>query len=363
MSNRYIVIMAGGRGERFWPLSRLRRPKHLLPIVGDQPMISQTLARIGELVPPDHTLVVTNCEQRQAVLEILPQLPPENIVGEPMARDTAAAVGLSAVLVGRLDPQAAFAILPSDHVIQDEAGFRRCLATGFEAAENEPDALVTIGIRPDYPATGYGYIQRGSVAREVGGWPVYQVTRFVEKPDRDTASGYLRSGRFLWNAGMFISRVAAVKKALSTHAPKVWRPLQSIQDALQQGEDLEPLLSRHYPAIEKISIDYAVMEKAASVLVLESGFDWDDVGEWPAVARHFPHDEADNVIQGKGLVRSGRANIVVGDGSHLTVLLGVDDLIVVQTEDATLVCHRSQAQQIKDVVKELAALPEGEAFI
>ena len=346
--------MAGGKGERFWPQSRLRRPKHLLPIVGETPMLAQTLDRIGAVVPPERVLIIPNAEQRDAVLEVCPQLPPGNVIAEPVGRDTAAAVGLAAVLVGHRDPEAAFAMLPADHVIEDEAGFQSILEAAFVAAEAE-DALVTVGITAAYPATGYGYIHRGAVIGTAAGREVHAVQAFREKPDLETAGHYVASGEYLWNAGMFFWRVPVIAGQFSQHTPGLWAALGAIRAGLEAGAELAPLLAAHYPNLEKISVDYAIMEKAACVRVLESAFDWDDVGEWPAVERHYPRDSHGNVTRGKVLIINGGGNIVVNDGTHTTAVVGADNLIIVQTPDATLVCPKEKAQDIKQLVKALGA--------
>jgi mannose-1-phosphate guanylyltransferase len=353
---RYVVIMAGGKGERFWPQSRLSRPKHLLPIVGDEPMLTQTVKRLGSVVPPEQVLIVTNSEQREAVLEVCPMVPPENVIAEPVGRDTAAAVGLSTVLVENRDPEATFAMLPADHVIHDASGFQGILETAFAAAE-ESDALVTIGIKAAYPATGYGYIQRGEVAATVKGRPVYTVEAFKEKPDEPTAREYVDSGDYYWNAGMFFWRVPVIAAEFAAHTPDLWKALGAIRDGLAGGRDLDALLDEYYPGLEKISVDYAIMEKAKAVRVVESAFDWDDVGEWPAVARHYEPDTDGNVRKGDVVIHDGSGNIVLSDGTHTTALVGVDDLIVVHTGDATLVCRKDKAQDIKKLVKELGADP------
>jgi mannose-1-phosphate guanylyltransferase len=351
-TNRYVVIMAGGKGERFWPQSRLSRPKHLLPIVGEKPMLTQTVERLGEIVPPENVLIVTNAEQRDAVLDVCPMLPPENVVAEPVGRDTAAAVGLSTLLVAHRDPEAAFAMLPADHVIHDSAGFQSILDTAFSAAERE-DALVTVGIKAAYPATGYGYIERGEVVQTVDDRPVYVVEAFKEKPDAETAEAYVESGKYYWNAGMFFWRVPVISKEFEAHTPDLWKALGAIREGMEQGTELSTLLETHYPKLEKISVDYAIMEKAKAVRVIESDFDWDDVGEWPAVERHYAKDAKDNVARGDVVIQDGSGNIVMADKAHTVALVGVDDLIVVHTKDATLVCRKDKAQDIKKLVKAL----------
>jgi len=352
MSNRYIIIMAGGRGERFWPQSRLARPKHLQPIVGDKTMLAQTVDRVAALVPPENLIVITNAEQRAIILEDLPQLTPEQVVGEPVGRDTAAAVGLATVLIKAKDPNATYAILPADHVIHDGGAYRTVLDRAFTAAE-QTDSLVTIGIKPTEPATGYGYIQVGESQSEIDGVPVYNVQRFVEKPTLETAQSYVESGEYFWNAGMFIWKVGVIDQALKIHTPVLYEGLQRISSGLAAGDSLEALMGTVYPTLEKISVDFAIMEKASNVTMVESAFDWDDVGAWPAIERHYPKDEAGNVAKGTAVFAESTNNIVVSENGHLTAIIGVEDLIIVHTADATLVCHKDKAQEIKAIVKQL----------
>lgn len=359
MSNRYVVIMAGGSGERFWPQSRQARPKHLLPIVGERPMLAQTLARIGSLVPPENIFVITNAVQRPQVLEVCPQLPPQNVVGEPVGRDTSAAVGLATELVRARDPQGVLAMLPADAVIHDASGFRTILEAAFEAATGA-DVLVTIGIEPTSPATGYGYIHRGEPWRPVQGQSFYHVRRFVEKPDLERARGYLASGEYFWNAGMFVWTVAAIDAAFRAFLPDLHASLAKIGAALAANEPTEALLAREYPGLQKISVDYGIMEKAQNVVTVPAAFDWDDVGEWPAIARHYPQDANGNTVKGRAQFLNAHNNIVVSEDGHLTAVLGLDDVIVVRTADATLICPRSRAQDIKHLVKALAERKAGE---
>lgn len=355
MSKRYVVIMAGGRGERFWPMSRLARPKQLLPIVGDQAMLTQTVNRLSGLVDAKDVFVITNAEQRDAVLEVCPDLDPAKVIGEPVGRDTAAAVGLAAILVRREDPDATFAMLPADAVIHDAAGLCATLETAFQAAETQP-VLTTVGITADFPATGYGYIQQGDKLGDYAERAVFNVKRFVEKPDLETAESYLKSGDYFWNAGMFIWSVSSIVAELKKNTPTLWSALQAIDAGLQAGEGVDPLLAEHYPNLEKISVDYAIIEKATNVVMVESGFDWDDVGEWPAVARHYPADESGNVVRGIAELAESKGNIVFSsDDEHLVALLGVEDLIVVKTDDATLICHKDKAQDLKELVKTIGA--------
>ncbi len=360
--NRYVVIMAGGKGERFWPVSRLSRPKHLLPIVGDKPMLRQTVDRLEGLVPAEHVIIVTNKEQEAAIREICPDLPAENIVSEPVGRDTAPAVGLAALLVKKRDPEAIFAMLPADHVIHDVEGFQKVMDSGFELAE-AGEVLITIGIAPTHPATGYGYIHKGEMKGSSSQTPAYKVQKFVEKPDTETAQQYLDSGEYYWNAGMFIWSVHSIYKSIEQFNPGLFASLNEIESLTHSGTSLENALADIYPTLEKISIDYSVMEKADNVETIESNFDWDDVGEWPAIERHSDKDEAGNLLSGLGLVSNCSNNIIYNDGERVTAIYGVDELIVVHTADATLICPKSKAQEIKKLVKQLGADARFESFL
>ena len=353
MKNRYVVIMAGGKGERFWPQSRLRRPKHLLPIVGDGPMLSQTIERLDGLVPPERVYVITNAEQRDAVLECCPSLLPDKVIGEPEGRDTAAAVGLAALLVEAQGEDSAFALLPADHVIENHEGFRSVLEAAFEAAE-EDLSLVTIGIKPDFPATGYGYLCRGEELNAENGRVLSQVDRFVEKPDLAKAEEYLQAGHYYWNAGMFVWRPSVILSALGKYAPELSAGLAELKEDWKLSGSLAESMSKVYPTLEKISIDFAVMEKAEGVVMLESAFDWDDVGEWPAIARHYAKDDSGNVFKGMGVAIDSTENLTFSEDGHCISLLGVKDLIVVQSADATMICHKDCAQQVKELAQQVS---------
>jgi mannose-1-phosphate guanylyltransferase len=358
MSQRFVVILAGGKGERFWPLSRQSRPKQLLPIVGDQPMLAQTLTRVGRVVPPKNILIITNAAQAKAVRKVCPGLPARNIIAEPVGRDSGPAVGLAAALVEQVAPRGVFAILAADHVIHDEAAFRRDLQEAFRVAEADP-VMVTIGIVPTGPVTGYGYIKTPHRSAKKASSRVRPVERFVEKPDLATARRYLASGDYLWNAGMFVWSVPVVFQAFAEHAPVLDAGLRGLRRELAAGRPLAGVLKRVYPQLERISVDYALLEKARNVVVLPASFDWDDVGEWPAIARHQAADSSGNVLRGRALVEQGSGNIVVAEGKQLVAILGAENLIVVQTADATLVCPRDRAQDIKALLKRLAADPAG----
>jgi mannose-1-phosphate guanylyltransferase len=352
MIERFVVIMAGGKGERFWPQSRLRRPKQLLPIIGNSPMLNQTVERLSGFVPLENVLVLTNDLQRDAVMEVCPQLKEENVVAEPKGRDTTAAVALASFLVKQRNPEGVFAILPADHIIYDKTSFHSVLESAFLAAERNR-VLVTIGIVPTEPATGYGYIQQGEEIEKIEGHSICRVERFVEKPDLETAKRYVDSSEYLWNGGMFIWQVQAIEEALERYVPELFTGFLKIGKMIEEGASLLKALSEIFPSLQKISVDYAIMENADNVVTVPANFDWDDVGEWSAIVRHSEADSKGNVTKGAVMIEEGSSNLVVSSEDHLVALVGVKDLIVVKTKDATLVCHRSDAQKIKHLVEKL----------
>src|SRR5881392_2777510 len=334
----YALILAGGSGERFWPLSRRARPKQLLRLVAKQTLLEQAVARLEGLIPPERLLILTNVDQEAAVRELLPQLPKENIVAEPAKRDTAAAVALGAGWVAARDHSATMIVLPADHVINDTAAFQKTL-TAAAAAADETGALVTIGIKPTWACPGYGYIEHGEAMRlrNVGDEiAVHRVVRFREKPNADLAESFLRKGNFRWNAGMFVWSVPTVLSEFNRHAPE----LADFISQLRGPEDFEKVVHTRFSKLPRISFDYAIMEKADRVLVVEASFDWDDVGSWQAVARYFKNDEHGNAANGALTTLNSSNNIVFEEDGTTIALLGVHDLIVVRTQDALLICHR-----------------------
>lgn len=357
-SEPFVVIIAGGKGERFWPQSRAARPKHLLPVVGDTPLLTQTLKRVKAIAPAKNTFVITSAVQVREVAKVCRGLiPAANVVAEPAGRDTAAAVGLAAALVGARDPRGVFAVLPADHVIHDTKAYQADLRAAFAAA-GAAEVMVTIGIPPTEPATGFGYVQRGGEWGRVGEGKtakvVYDVKRFVEKPKLEVAQRYLKSGDYWWNAGMFIWSVPVVEAAFAAHAPELDAGLAKIRAALKKNRPLAATLAKVYPTLRKISVDYALLEKSTNVVTIPATFDWDDVGAWPAVAKHFEADAAGNVARGDVLVEQAAGNIVFTEKGHVVTLLGVDDLVVVHTADATLVMPKAKAQDIKALLAKVA---------
>ena len=340
----HVLILAGGSGERFWPYSRRARPKQLLKLFSDRTMLEETIARLGDAAPPERIYVLTNREQEAAVRAACPQLPPDNIVAEPAKRDTAPAVALGVGLVLRRNPQAVMAVLPADHLIADAASFRRDLLAGARVAA-ETGALLTIGIKPTWACPGFGYIEQG--ARVGQGDPaIFEVKRFREKPAPEMAEAFLKQGNFRWNAGMFVWSIPAIMGELAKQAPE----LAAFVARLRTAPELAPLLETEFPRLPKISVDYAIMEKAARVLELEAGFDWDDVGSWVAVSKYLAKLDGGNTANCPATVMDAANNIVFSAGRKHVALAGVRDLIVIDTGDALLVCHRSEAENIKKLV-------------
>src|SRR5436305_78004 len=348
MSNPiYALILAGGSGERFWPLSRRNRAKQLLRLVSERTLLEETVARLEGFVPTERVLVLTNIEQEKGVRDLLEGFPKENIIAEPAKRDTAAAVALGSGWVAARDHSATMLTLPADHVITDRAAFQETMKTAAAAAE-QLGALVTIGIKPTWACPGFGYIEQGTPIKlpDASKIAVHRVIRFREKPNVDLAESFLRKGNFHWNAGMFVWSVPTVLSEFNRHAPE----LADFISQVRSPKDLDQILHERFAKLPRISFDYAIMEKAEHVLVIEASFDWDDVGSWQAVARYFKKDEHGNAANGALTALDSSDNIIFNDGETTIALLGVHNLIVVRTGDAILICHRHQAEKIKNLV-------------
>jgi mannose-1-phosphate guanylyltransferase len=346
----YVLILAGGSGERFWPLSRRSRPKQLLSLFSAETLLEATLRRLAGLVPTENVLILTNAEQEAGVRRLCPALPAENIVAEPAKRDTAAAIALGVGWVSMRAPGATMIVLPADHLIQDTAGFQATLRVAAAAAET--GELVTIGIKPTWACPGFGYIEVGNSATipdAPAGPPVSDVVRFREKPNAELAEQFLRQGNFRWNAGMFIWSIPAVLSAFNRHAPE----LGDFIGRIHRTGDLAALIADEFPRLPKISIDYAIMEKAGRVLMVESGFDWDDVGSWTAIAKYLTAEGDGNRTNSPLKSLEAGDNIVFSEQKKTVALLGVRDLIVVETADALLICSRHEAEKIKQLVTQV----------
>lgn len=347
----HAFILAGGRGTRFWPLSRRRRPKQFLDFTGEGSLLALTVSRLSPLIPPERQWVLTATDLVDAVREAVPQIPAEQVLAEPVGRNTAPAVGLAAAILAERGEDPAFAVLPSDHLIQPGAAFRDCLGQALELASTEP-WLMTFGVRPDRPETGYGYIEVGE--RVDAASSIHRVAAFVEKPDRERATAYLDSGRHLWNSGMFCWRASTVLDGLAAHAPDVLSVVRGIAGAGPAGTaGFAAALENSFASAPAISVDYALMEKARNVVVVEATFEWNDVGHWLAMRELWPDAGGGNAARGEVLAVDATRNIVYGPG-RLTALIGLEDHVVVTTDDVTLVCPASRAQDVKLALERLA---------
>jgi mannose-1-phosphate guanylyltransferase len=341
---RIAVVMAGGRGTRFWPRSRSHRPKQFLAMVGEETLLSQTVQRLKPRFPDRHIFIVTTEELAAETRRMLPQLPPENVLVEPEGRNTAPCLALALVAIERAHPDGVMVVLSADHYISDRATFQEDIETAVHHAAEEHD-LVTFGIRPTYPETGYGYIEtagQGKVVRAVA---------FKEKPSQEKALEYLASGRHYWNAGMFVWTLKDLRAEMLRHCPEVLSPLDAWTAA---GGDPSTLASA-YRQLPKLSIDYALMEKSSRVAVVPARFPWSDVGSWPALVEFHRPDEAGNVTVGETILLDS-ANCAFFGGKRLIAASGLRDLIVVDEEDALLICHRDKAQDVKIIVERLEKL-------
>ena len=342
------LIMAGGRGERFWPKSRKSLPKQFLSLTDDgRTMIQLTVERIRPLIDLEDIYISTNRAYRGLVMEQLPGIPPENILCEPVGRNTAPCIGLGAVHIAKKYEDAVMMVLPSDHLIKYNQMFLNALKDGCSIAEKGKN-LVTIGITPDYPETGYGYIK--FLPQQADG-NAYAVDRFVEKPDMETAKEYLESEEYLWNSGMFIWKVSTILDNMKSMLPDLHQGLLNIAEAIGTDKQ-EMVLEKVFPELESVSIDYGVMEKAENIFILPGVFGWDDVGSWLAVERIQKANESGNVVTGNIITINSKNNIIQG-GKKLIAAVGLENLIIVDTEDATLICDKGNTPDIKLVLENL----------
>ncbi len=341
----FAVIMAGGVGKRFWPQSRRATPKQLLPIAGNKSMLRMTIDRLKHFTGDDQILIITNSDQEEAIRLECPDLPDENILIEPEGKNTAPAIGLAAIIIQHRDPDAIMGVFPADHYIKDVKSFSEYMHQGIEIA-NEMRGLVTFGVVPTRPATGYGYIQYHG--RTNPDEPIFAVKAFAEKPDLKTAELFLKSGDFLWNSGMFVWRVDTILQSFQDFLPEIWDSLENIKGAI--GKSVwNSVLTVEWATLRSISIDYGVMEKAQNVYVVRVDFSWSDVGSWDAVYEMRKKDKDSNVAKGEVIFHRSENNMVFAEGKTVA-LVGVDDLVVIDTKDALLIIRRGQTERVKDLV-------------
>ena len=351
----HAVIMAGGSGTRFWPESREAKPKQLLTLAGDSTLLQSTVDRLAGLVTADCTMVVTGCAIAKAVETQLPQIDSSRILAEPCRRDTAPCIGWAALEIAARDPDAVMVVLPSDHVISPEADFRGAVDFAASLVKADPSRIVTFGIRPNYPASIYGYIERGERLPQDGTHPpAYQAVRFREKPRLEQAREYLATGAFYWNSGIFVWHVQTILAALEQHQPAMLAHLRNIVSA-RGSQTFTATLDQEFTAIQGISVDYAVLEHSTNIVVIEAPFSWDDVGSWQALARLRGTDDDGNTIVGRHLGIHTTGTIVRGNDQHTIVTLGLRDCLVVHTDDTTFVANKHDEEAVREVVRELRA--------
>ncbi|MEJ5349996.1 MAG: mannose-1-phosphate guanylyltransferase [Melioribacteraceae bacterium] len=340
----FVVIMAGGVGSRFWPRSKEKKPKQLIRIFGENTMIQDTVKRLDGLVDKKNIYVITNRIQKLRVKEQLPDIPEQNIIDEPFGKNTAACIGLASVLIKQKNPEAVTIVLPSDHLIKNENEFQKCLLTAANFAYNSK-GLVTIGIKPTRPETGYGYIQFDETEIENN---IHKVLTFAEKPNLSTAIRFIESGDFLWNSGMFIWRVDTILNEIKKYLPELYEGLEKIESFIN-SDDFETQLTQVYGQLKSISIDYGVMEKANNVYVIKADFYWNDVGSWEAVYEVSDKNEDGNVIIGD-VYSEKTYNSYIFSPRKFTAVIGAENLIIINTNDALLICNRNYAQDVRQVV-------------
>ncbi len=349
----HAVIMAGGSGTRFWPRSTENRPKQFLNIFGDRTMLQDTVDRIKPLVSPDRVWVITNDKYVDLVQEQLPDVPVNNIVGEPVGKNTAPCVAAAATLIKEKDPNGTMVVLPADHLIGKPDTFLSILETA-QAKAREPGALVTIGIKPDHPETGYGYIEFDEdTSEDIEGHQVKTVKQFREKPDLDTAEEFVTSGNFLWNSGMFIWKASTILEKFKQHLPTIFDEVEKLKPSVGTDSQKEAI-NEFYYGCTSISIDYGIMEQADSVFVVPGSFEWNDVGSWRAVYDLRSKDENGNVIQtDTSATADAKNNLIQSESGKMIALVGVENLAVVETDSAILVCDLDSSQGVKKVVNKL----------
>ncbi len=346
----HAVVMAGGKGTRFWPLSRENRPKQVLPVVGEKTMIQETVERLSKIAPPERTYVVTGASHAEEIRAQLPGIPARNVIVEPAGRNTAPCIALAAAIIKKLDPDGVMAVFPSDHVIARPDALYKAVDAVMAGIDKDGSALGVIGIKPNYPETGYGYIK---TAAQTGGGAM-KAEEFLEKPGLDTADRYVQSGNYYWNAGMFFWRADVILDEIGKSQPETARAVVELATAFGTGR-FDGLMAETYPRLNSISIDYAVMERAGAegrVIAAVADPGWSDVGSWRSLYDLVPSDSEGNRARGR-LVAVDSTGAFVHNGKRLVAVVGLDDVIVVETDDAILVCHKDRAQDVRQVTEKL----------
>lgn len=344
----YIIIMAGGKGERLWPLSCEGMPKQLLSFGMDRSLLRSTVDRTARLASKEHIYVVTNGSIADKVREQLPDIPAANILAEPVGRNTAPCIAYAAAKISLADPDAVMGVFPSDHIISNPEEFESAVKFGLDALNTHRDLLITLGIVPTHPETGYGYIDPGEVLKQDKNLRLCRITSFHEKPDRQTAGEYIEKG-CLWNAGMFLWRADAILKEFSTLMPGMYVHLGELMASMMEKTDD---IAAFYEKVEPVSIDYGIMEKTHNAAVIPAEFGWNDIGSWDAIGKILPGDASANVTVGSVVMQEAVSNVVFSTDKKI-VVMGTHDLVVVEGRDAILVCPRSRAQEVSTLIKNM----------
>jgi len=347
----YAVIMAGGAGTRLWPISRERLPKPALRLYSEKSMFQIAVERLVPLFTPQQIIVVAGAAHSAVLAEQVPEIPRENFILEPEGRGTASAIALTAVHLAARDPEAVMAVLTADHFIGDEAAFRNAVAAALKAAKY--DHLVTLGISPEFPSTEYGYIQQGELVREIDGFKVLEARRFVEKPDQERAAEMVQSGNYAWNSGMFIWKVSVILEEFARQMPELFEQITAIGKTINT-DAYTKTLSEIWPKIRKQTIDYGIMEGARGVVVLPVTMQWTDVGNWNSLKALMPEDARGNTIKGDAVLLDCGGTLVFG-GQKLIAGVGLQDLVVVDTPDALLICRKDRVQDVRKIAEGLKA--------
>jgi len=352
MKDLYTLIMAGGSGTRFWPRSKTRKPKQYLNIFGDDSLLQDTIKRFATFTENENIYVVSSRTQAEVLEEQTPMLPKENLIYEPIGKNTLPCIGLAAMYAEKENPDGIMVVSPADHLIQNNKLFQDTILAAAKIAD-ERDGIVTIGITPNYPATGYGYVQTADNITGEEEINQFKVERFVEKPNEAKASEYLKEGGFYWNSGLFVFKVSVFLEAVQEFAPELFADLRKIQADLG-NDSYDQTLDTIYRAVESISVDYGIMEHAKNIYLVEGNFDWNDLGSWESVYLADKKDENGNAGSGEAMFLDSKNSYVYSEDS-LVAVVGLDDVIVVQDGNTTLVCKRENAEDIKQIVEKLKA--------
>jgi mannose-1-phosphate guanylyltransferase len=339
------LIMAGGKGTRFWPLSTEEKPKQFLSLIGKDTMIQMTVNRIKPIIPIERIFVCTGAMYIDLVKEQLPELPERNIIVEPEGRNTTPCIALSALVIDRYFKDSTMIVLPSDHLIKDEEKFRNITEESEDFLKNNEEAIITLGMKPDRPETGYGYIKYNDEISENNAFNAFKVDKFVEKPNEEKAKKYLENGSYLWNGGMFLWKTSTIIDEIKKYSPQTYEAIHEIESIKE--ENLQKLIDEKYHKTESISIDYAVLEKSKNIYVVPSEIGWDDIGTWKSVERYKEKDINDNILYGDARVIESNSNIAINSGKRV-VLIGIDDVMTLETEDSIYIVNKDYMDNLRD---------------